>query len=360
MIIVDAHEDLAFNVLADGRDYLVSAHATRASEAGGPVPASNGICMLGLPEWLAANIAVIFATVTTIRREHARHSEPTYPNPEASYQQALPQLAIYRHWAATHPQIALVEHRADLDTVLASWDTPPETMDRRQVGLVLLMENADSIRQPAEVDFWYQQGVRLIGPAWEMNRYTTGCYDSGPLTALGRELLDRMERLGIGLDLSHMADEACREALARYAGPIVATHANPRRHVPLPRLLPDDVIAGIIDHDGVVGIMPLNWALDPAWRAKTKEKADIHVDAVVDAIDIVCQLAGDALHVGIGSDFDGGQGAEATPAELDTVADLPRVVEALGQRGYNGDDVAAIMGENWLRLLRRCLIIQLH
>lgn len=354
MIIVDAHEDLAFNVLADGRDYLVSASVTRAAEAGGPVPATNGLCMLGLPEWLAANVAVIFATITTIPRTHARGGEPSYPNVEASYQQALPQLAIYRHWAATHPQIALIERRTDLDAVLANWAASPASPDRRQVGLVLLMENADSIRTPAEVSFWYEQGVRQIGPAWETNRYTACSYDSGMLTALGRELLDRMQALGMVLDLSHMADDACREALARYDGQVVATHANPRSLVPLPRLIPDDVMMGIVAHDGVVGIMPLNWALDATWR-KGSPKADVHIDAVVNAVDVVCDLAGDVLHVGIGTDFDGGQGAESAPAEIDTIADLPRVAEALSQRGYTDDAIEAIMGGNWLRVLRQCL-----
>src|SRR5262249_29659867 len=153
---------------------------------------------------------------------------------------------------------------------------------------------------------------------------------------LGRELLDRMQGLGMILDLSHMADEACCEALARYDGSIVATHANPRHLVPLPRLIPDDVIAGIVAHDGVVGIMPLNWALDPTWR-KGNPKDGVGIDAVVTAIDHVCQCAGDALHVGIGTDFDGGQGAETAPVELDTIADLPRIANALSQRGYDDE-----------------------
>jgi membrane dipeptidase len=196
--------------------------------------------------------------------------------------------------------------------------------------------------------------VRLIGPAWETNRYTACCYDSGPLTPLGRELLDQMDLRGMILDLSHMADEACREAITRYHGPVVATHANPRSLVPLPRLLPDDVIMGIVAHDGVVGIMPLNWALDPAWR-KGDSKAAIPVDAIINAVDIVCDLAGDALHVGIGTDFDGGQGAESAPAELDTIADLPRIADALSRRGYTDAAVEAIMGGNWLRVLRKHL-----
>ena len=161
-----------------------------------------------------------------------------------------------------------------------------------------------------------------------------------------------MARRRMILDLTHMSDEACAEALDRYEGTVVATHANPRRLVEMHRLLPDETIKGVVAHDGVVGVMPANWALVPTWR---ESKADVRIDKVVDAIDVACQLAGNARHVGIGTDFDGGFGAEATPAELDTVADLPLVAEALSRRGYDRASVEAIMGGNWLRLLRRHL-----
>jgi membrane dipeptidase len=355
MLIVDGHEDLAFNVLADGRDYLLSAHVTRATEAGGPVPEVNGICMLGLPEWLRAGVAVIFATITTIPREAGRPGEPTYANVEASFQQALAQVGIYRRWTEINRHMAIVDTRARLEQVLDSWAEPAAEPDQRQVGLVLLMENADSIRVPSEVAFWHEQGVHVVGPAWHSNRFSGSSLDGGPLTDLGRQLLDEMQRHTMVLDLSHMSDEACREALERYSGPIVASHSNPRRLVPLQRLLPDDIIAGIAARDGIVGIMPLTWALDPDARAKKKTKAEMSIELVVRAVDIVCELAGDARHVGIGSDFDGGQGAEAAPAEIDTIADLPRLADALSRSGYSDDDVEAIMGGNWLRLLREHL-----
>ena len=355
MLIVDAHEDLAYNALVDGRDYLVSAYATRAKEAGGPVAELNGLCMLGLPEWLSGGVAVVFATLTAIPRSHAHLGEPGYPNAEAAHQQAVAQLNIYRRWAATHPQISLVTHRRHLEEVIGSWSEPgANATDRRRVGLVILIENADVIRDPREVGFWFEQGVRLIGPAWHANRYTGSTNDPGPLTDLGWELLAEMERFGMVLDLSHMADEACFEALERYGGPVVATHANPRRLVPINRLLPDWHIRLLAERAGLVGIMPVNWALDATWL-EHKTQARVHLNAVVDAIDAICQTAGDADHVGLGTDFDGGQGAEAAPAELDTIADLPRLADSLRCRGYGEEAVVAIMGGNWLRLLRRQL-----
>jgi membrane dipeptidase len=255
-----------------------------------------------------------------------------------------------------------VTARPQLDAVLDTWSG--DSRDGRQVGLVLLIENADLIREPDEVTFWHARGVRLVGPAWHTNRYTGSSMTGSPLTALGRALLDRMQSLGMILDLTHMSDDACRESLERYGGPVAATHTAPRSrgmgergwaHPQLAhRLLADDVMAGLIGHGGVIGIMPANWALDPAWK-RDKLKADIHLGAVVNAIDRVCQAAGDAQHVAIGTDFDGGFGAEATPAEIDTIADLQGLVPVLTARGYGETDVAAIMHGNWLRMVRESL-----
>ena len=141
------------------------------------------------------------------------------------------------------------------------------------------------------------------------------------------------------------------EALNSYDGAIVATHAHSRRTSDTPRLLSDRIVEGIVARDGIVGVLPLNWALDSRWQAANGKEA-IGLEAVANAIDAVCQIAGDARHVGIGSDFDGGQGAEAAPAELDTIADLPKLAPTLASRGFAADDVAAVMGGNWLRFFR--------
>jgi membrane dipeptidase len=76
---------------------------------------------------------------------------------------------------------------------------------------------------------------------------------------------------------------------------------------------------------------------------------------VVAQIDYVCQMAGDADHVGLGTDFDGGFGVQATPAGIDTVADLQKLAPLLAERGYSQDDIAAILGQNWLNRLRQNL-----
>ena len=352
LLIVDGHEDLSLGALADGRDYLTSAAAIRAAEAAAGYESPNGVCMLGLADWLAARVAVIVATVQTIPRALANPGEMSYATAEGAHQQALAHIDLYRRWAATCPHIQLVTTARELDAVLATWGykAPPP----RRIGLVLLMENAEPVRAPDELGFWVEQGVRLVGPVWHANRYGGDTNDGGPLTVVGQQLLPEMERLGLALDLTHMSEEACLHALDHYGGAVLASHAHSRRTADKPRLLSDAVIEAIVARDGIVGVLPLNWALDADWRSADGKEA-VRLDAVVDAIEAVCEIAGDAEHVGIGSDFDGGQGAESTPAELDTVADLPKLAVALARRGFSGDDIIAVMGGNWLRFLRRQL-----
>ncbi len=359
MLIVDAHEDLAYNALTFGRDYRRSALEIRKQEVGSWVPEVTGQCTLGIPEWLDGGVAVIFSTLWTLPARRSWHPAlQSYRDPDEAHRQAMAQLDWYHRWADEDERIALIRSQTDLDQVLSTWQNGSqagtEGDDRRQVGFVILMEGADPIRTPAELPEWVDRGVRIIGLSWGATRYAGGTGEPGPLTDLGRELLDAMADLGLILDLSHAAEESFFEALDRYEGPVIASHANPRRRVPGDRQLSDVMIRYLAERDGVVGIALYNAFLRRDW-SRTDPPDRVTVMDVVGAIDTVCQLVGDARHVGLGTDLDGGFGAESTPAGLDTVADLPRIAEALGEYGYQPADVEAIMGENWLRILRSAL-----
>jgi len=356
-LIIDAHQDLAYNALAFGRDYRCSALVTRAQEKTGPLPIANGTCMIGLPELLTGNVAIIFGTIFTMPARRALSPlDLVYHDVQSAHVQAMAQLDIYHRWADEEPQMALIGSQSDLNAVLATWQTEPgqETKDSRQVGIVPLMENADPIREPAELELWVERGVRIVGPAWAASRYSGGTGEPGPLTDLGRELLEWMVDLGVGLDLSHMAERAALEALERFEGVLLASHSNPQALVPGDRQLSDTLIHGIAERDGVIGTVLYNKFLRPDWR-RGERKALVTLSDVVRAIDYVCQRVGDAEHVALGSDFDGGVGSESVPAEMDTVADLPNIATALSEHGFEPEHIAAIMGGNWLRLLRRLL-----
>lgn len=352
MIVVDAHEDIAFNWLAGGRDWRRGALETRRAEAGAEVQRRAGLASIGLPEALAGNVAVICATLFTAPR--SRHAGPwdrlSYSDAQEAYALASSQLDYYERLAEEDERVSLVLEQGELDAVLASWEEGrPEAA--RRVGLVLLMENADPVIEPEQFEEWYERGVRVVGPAWTASRYCGGTGQPGPLTDEGRELLEIMGEFGVLLDLSHMAQEACHEALDRYEGPVFASHSNPRRFCDTDRHLEDGMIRRLAERDGVTGVVLCNRFLTNTWSGPPR----LPLEVALQVIDHVCQLTGSAAHVGIGSDLDGGFGAESAPLGIDTVADLGAIGKGLAGRGYEADDVAAIMGGNMLRMLRAAL-----
>jgi membrane dipeptidase len=219
------------------------------------------------------------------------------------------------------------------------------------------MEGAEGVREPSELEAWWQRGVRLIGPAWVGTRFCGGTREPGPLTPEGFALLESMAQFGMILDISHMDEQAVLQAFDVYPGPLAATHSNPLallKDSDTNRFLSDLVLQGLIDRDGVVGIPPYNKFLRWEWEPR-HGRDSISLDLVVDHIDYVCQLAGDASHVGIGTDFDGGFGLQSVPGEIDSIADLQKLIPLLKKRGYTVDDTAAIMGDNWLNKIRETL-----
>jgi membrane dipeptidase len=361
-IIVDAHEDIAWNTLCFGRDYLSSVYDIRHREENGPVEAVAGVALLGLPEWLRGGIAVIGATLfTPPERRRTSVLEQHYSDADEAHALALRQIEIYERMAQQSGQIKLIRTRLDLELVLKTWEGFDPSLaedpgqDERQIGLVYLIEGGDSIREPAEVEWWHELGVRLIGPAWSGTQYCGGTDEPGPLTAAGVELLKHMRPFNLVLDLSHMDDLAFLQALERYDGPVIASHSNPRvmtnntnRH------LSDEMIQALVQRDGVIGTLIFNKFLLKDWEHGYPRDAAM-VETVVTAIDHVCQIAGDARHAAIGTDFDGGFGMRSTPAGFDTVADLQIIAPALEQRGYSAVDVGLIMNGNWVRVLRSAL-----
>jgi membrane dipeptidase len=263
------------------------------------------------------------------------------------------QLDVYHKLTDRFPdKFRLIGSKSELEAVIAPWLGPDA--GPHPVGLVPLMEGAEGVRAPSELEEWWERGIRIIGPAWAGTRFCGGTREPGPLTDDGRALLEGMADIGFTLDLSHMDELAARQALDLYPGPIIASHANVAslvRGYSGNRLLSYDVIRGLLERDGIIGVVPFNHFLDFEWK-KSDRRDLITLNMVAAHVDHICQMAGDARHVAIGSDYDGGFGVEAVPAEVDTVADLQKLGSILTAKGYNDGDVAAVLGENWLRHLR--------
>jgi membrane dipeptidase len=351
-LIIDGHEDVAWNWLDLGRDPREDALATRERERETSIPAQMGTRTTGLPQWLAGRVGIIVATVFTMPLHRASPLDrQTYADPQEAHQKGWHQLEQYHRLVDDEPRLTLITTAAELEGVVGQWlDATAEPA----VGLVLALEGADPVREPAELHEWVDHGLRVVGPAWGATRYAGGTGEPGPLTALGRRLLDVMADLNLILDLTHLDEQATLQALDRYPGPVIASHSNPRRFRPGNRSLSDETILHLAERGGVAGIVPFNLFLSPEWRMGDRKDA-VSVVTVADAIDHVAQLTGSSEHVAIGSDFDGGFGAESIPAEMDTVADLQLIAGALHERGYAPADVENVLYANWLRLLRSAL-----
>ena len=355
MIVVDAHEDIAYNKICYGRDYRISAREKRRVEANTEVVTRTGAATVGLPESMVGRVAVVFSTifVAPAKQQTSPWDNVKYKNPQEAYRLGGEQIDYYQRLADETEKLRFVRTKADLETVLATWEANADPAKQQQ-GLVLLMENADPIVEPQQFEEWYERGVRIVGPAWEATRYCGGTGEPGPLTDLGHELLDVMAGFNALLDLSHMAEQSFLEAVDGYEGQVFASHSNPRHFVNTDRHLSDEMIRRLAERDGVMGIVLYNRFLKQGWQ-KADGKAAVPMSVVLDAVDYVCQITGSAAHVGLGSDFDGGFGAESTPEEIDTVADLWTFGDRLRGRGYSDDDIAAILGGNMLRKLRQTL-----
>lgn len=344
-IIVDGHLDIAWNKVALQRDFLESVAHKRAREGDKPAH-GEGIALVGLPEMLTGNVRLAFATIYVAPARPNRQTwGRTYNTPEEAHAQAFEQVAYYRELPERDERVALVTTRAELERVLA---TP------NQVGLVLLMEGADPIIEPAQVSEWAERGVRIVGPAWRQTRYAGGTGAPGPLTKLGRALMPQLEHAGMILDVSHLAEESFWEALDLFGGIVIASHSNCRALVDSDRHLSDAMIRALVARDGMIGIVLYGRFLKAGWETSARRET-LTLNDVVRHIEHVCDLAGDVRHVGIGSDFDGGFGMEAVPREIETIADLHRLGDALSDADFSDADIASILGENWIRLLHRAL-----
>lgn len=326
-----------------GRDFLRSADETRALEK--QTNPELEIATLGLPDLFEANVRIVFSTLWVGPCEAGKEAYmPCYNTPDEAHAIAKQQLDYYRNLTRSAP-ITLITRRSELDRVLVH--------EGHCLGLVLLMEGADPIVTPKEAHDWFKDGLRIIGLAWGATRYAGGTGKPGPLTPAGRELLGEMEHDGFILDLSHAAEASFFEALDAYHGPVIASHSNCRTYVPTDRHLSDEMIHALVKRDGVIGIVLENAFLQEGWKEAGKVKSQVTLTDVVRHVQHICRLAGDTLHVAIGSDFDGGFGAESIPAELDHVKDLHKLENALLAANFSAEDVKNIMNGNWSRTLRR-------
>ena len=349
MLIFDSHLDLAWNAIDWRRDLEQTVAQIRASEEGMSElgRATNTVCF---PEMRQANVGLCVATVLA-RLYRPENPLFGYATPEACYAVAQGQLAYYRAMIRAGKMCLLCTKR-ELRAHADAWQADPQ---RTPFGFVLSMEGADPVIDPDNIYDWWNDGLRAVGLThYGKGRYAGGTACPDGLEPTARPLLKNMQQLGMALDLTHLSDRAFAEAIDIFGGRVLASHQNARQFVDNDRQFSDEQIKSLIERDGVLGAALDAWMLQPNW-VRGESKPEVTLDRVVDNIDHVCQIAGNARHAAIGSDLDGGFGTEQAPADLDTIVDLQRIPELLDRRGYAADAIAAIMHGNWLRFFSEVL-----
>lgn len=349
---IDAHLDLSMNALEWNRNLRLPVTDIRQREKGQTDKPDREKGVVSLPALRQGNIGLVVAT------QIARYVAPDNPlpgwfSPEQAWAQTQGQLAWYKAMEDAG-EMTMIRNLQELDQHLARWyDGTPN--DNKPIGYILSLEGADSIIDLSYLEKAYNSGLRALGPAhYGPGRYANGTDATGRLNDQGKALLKEMERLNIILDATHLCDDAFWDAMELFNGPVWASHNNCRALVNHNRQFSDEMIKALIQKGAVIGGAMDAWMMVPGWvRGKsTPRETGCNLEKLIDHLDHICQLAGNTLHIGLGTDLDGAFGKEQCPYDLETIADLQRLPALFGKRGYSKTDIENIMHGNWLRLLR--------
>lgn len=269
--------------------------------------------------------------------------------------------------------------------------TPEHAYENERKGIhsfYIGIENGYALGQNiTQIDTFYNRGVRYITLCHSKNN---GICDSANdtlehdgLSEFGKEVVNRMNNLGMIIDVSHISDKSFYDVVALSKHPVIASHSNARSICNNPRNMTDDMLKAITKNGGVVQVCLLSDYVKPPVNQPTRDSAfaalrnkfngfqglsdEVHAQAVrewhathknypqilatvsdlVDHIDHIVKVAG-IDHVGIGSDFDGGGGLE----DCFDVGEMPNITKELIKRGYNEKDIIKIWGGNFMRVFK--------
>jgi membrane dipeptidase len=362
-IVVDTHADTPQRFLDENFDI------------GNADPKDNG--HISLDKARAGNLGAEFFSIWV---------EPSYKGQFAH--RAVDLIDSVYEQAARHP-----------DRIMMAFSVDDIERAHKQKKLAALMgiEGGHAIENDIRLlREFYRLGVRYMTLTWSnTNEWgdSSGDIDDPKvehhhgLTDFGKQVVIEMNRLGMMVDISHVADKTFYDAVATSRAPVIASHSCARALSNAPRNMTDDMLRALAKNNGVVQVNFFSGFVDEDYRKATSALAkdrDAAVEAfvaqhkaegktvtyveydrierewaakiprppfksLIDQIDHIAKVAG-VDHVGLGSDFDGVSGA--TPEGIDSAADLPKITQGLLDRGYSPEDIRKILGGNLLRVFR--------
>lgn len=352
-LIVDGHLDLSMNAIDWNRDLRMPVSEIRKLESGMTDFPDRGNNVVSFDEMKKGRIGLCFATLI------ARYAKPDHPlggwrSPEQAWAQTSAQLSWYQEMERQN-YLTSIRNISDLNNHLGILQSD---ISNSTLGYLLTLEGADSIVTFDHLYQRHEEGLRAIGPAhYGPGTYAYGTDSEGSIGAKGRELLQKMDELDMILDVTHLCDKSFWEALEVFKGPVWASHSNCRSIVNHNRQFSDDQIKVLIQRDAVIG-MPLDaWMMVPNWQRAVSHPSntDVTLSHMIDHMDHICSIAGNANYIALGTDLDGGFGKEQCPSDIETIADLQEVPALLSARGYTREDIKGIMHQNWINKLSASL-----
>ena len=361
--VIDTHNDMPSRILEDGYDPDV-----RHAPGFGPREGHTD-----LPRLVESEITAQFMSAWV--------SSSYAHRPGASFGRAMEQVSTIRTWVDRHPdRLRFATTAADVR----------RAKREGMIAILIGVEGGHAIESSLDrLRELHERGVRYLtltwnnGLPWAGSAMGEGGTRTGGLTDFGRAVVREMNRLGMLVDISHVSDSTFYDAVAVSTAPVIASHSSARALAGSPRNLTDDQLRAVARTGGVVNVNFFSRFLDDEYRARA-EAAEARVQAaqhsepdtaganarimarrdslfaaipptpfgvLIDHIDHVARVAG-VDHVGLGSDFDG---VSALPHGMEDVTRLPRIAQALLDRGWSATDVAKVLGGNMLRVMTRVL-----
>lgn len=361
MLIVDAHLDLSLNAIEWNRDLTRPLVEIRAAEGHLKDKPDRGRGTVCLPEMRKAGIGLCVATQLARVERNAWSPLLGWRSQPQAWAMTQAQLAWYQAMEEAGEMVQIRDAKA-LNSHLRSWEEALALKDGSQmklpVGYVLSLEGADSLVTIDHLHRAHAYGLRAIGPAhYGPGVYAHGTDATGRMDQRGVVLLKEASKLGMILDATHLCDDAFWQALDIYEGPVWASHHNCRTLVPHNRQLSDEMILALAQRGAVIGAAFDAWMLYPGWirGQTTPAESGVTLRTVIEHMDHICQLTGSARHVGLGTDLDGCFGTEQSPADLNSIEDLTKLPALLAERGFAPEDIPAVMGGNFLGILKSAL-----
>jgi membrane dipeptidase len=289
---------------------------------------------------------------------------------------------------------AIVKRNPDKMMIVTNPVQLATALKQKKLACMMGVEGGHMIEDRMDyLDSLFKKGARYMTLTWNNSTaWATSAADESKnnlpfgtkgLTSFGKDIVKRMNALGMMVDISHVGEQTFWDAINTTTKPVIASHSSVYSLCPVPRNLKDDQIKAVAKNGGVIDINFYSGFIDSNYMKrkelflaghkaemdsmKSIKKAQYEIDEfiskkykseadelrpplslLIDHIDYIVKLVG-ADYVGLGSDFDG---IESAPKGLDDVSNMPLITKALVEKGYSKKDIEKILGGNFIRVFK--------